>query len=134
MIKIITGKRGSGKTKVLVDLIKEAAKNTTGNVVCIEKNMQLTYDIPYSVRLVDVDGYNVDSYDKFYGFIAGTVASNYDIKEVFVDGILKIGGRDYDKLVDLFEKVDKITKDIIVVFTVSEDNENLPESVKKYLD
>ncbi|HIV11284.1 MAG TPA: hypothetical protein IAD28_06310 [Candidatus Faeciplasma avium] len=134
MIKIITGKRGSGKTKVLVDLIKEAAKNTTGNVVCIEKNMQLTYDIPYSVRLVDVDGYNVDSYDKFYGFIAGTVASNYDIKEVFVDGILKIGGRDYDKLADLFEKVDKITKDIIVVFTVSEDNENLPESVKKYLD
>ena len=134
MVKIITGKRGSGKTKVLVDLIKEAAKNTTGNVVCIEKNMQLTYDIPYSVRLVDVDGYNVDSYDKFYGFIAGTVASNYDIKEVFVDGILKIGGRDYDKLADLFEKVDKITKDIIVVFTVSEDNENLPESVKKYLD
>ena len=134
MIKIITGKRGSGKTKVLVDLIKEAAKNTTGNVVCIEKNMQHTYDIPYSVRLVDVDGYNVDSYDKFYGFIAGTVASNYDIKEVFVDGILKIGGRDYDKLADLFEKVDKITKDIIVVFTVSEDNENLPESVKKYLD
>lgn len=134
MIKIITGKRGSGKTKVLVDLIKEAAKNTTGNIVCIEKNMQLTYDIPYSVRLVDVDGYNVDSYDKFYGFIAGTVASNYDIKEVFVDGILKIGGRDYDKLADLFEKVDKITKDIIVVFTVSEDNENLPESVKKYLD
>ncbi len=134
MIKIITGKRGSGKTKVLVDLIKEAAKNTIGNIVCIEKNMQLTYDIPYSVRLVDVDGYNVDSYDKFYGFIAGTVASNYDIKEVFVDGILKIGGRDYDKLADLFEKVDKITKDIIVVFTVSEDNENLPESVKKYLD
>ena len=134
MIKIITGKRGSGKTKVLVDLIKEAAKNTIGNIVCIEKNMQLTYDIPYSVRLVDVDGYNVGSYDKFYGFIGGTVASNYDIKEVFVDGILKIGGRDYDKLADLFEKVDKITKDIIVVFTVSEDNENLPESVKKYLD
>ena len=35
MIKIITGKRGSGKTKVLVDLIKEAAKNTIGNIVCI---------------------------------------------------------------------------------------------------
>ena len=63
MIKIITGKRGSGKTKVLVDLIKEAAKNTIGNIVCIEKNMQLTYDIPYSVRLVNVDRYNVDSYD-----------------------------------------------------------------------
>lgn len=133
MIKLITGKKGSGKTKVLVDMIKEAVANTSGNIVCIEKSMQLTYDIPYSVRLVDVDGYAIDSYDKFYGFIAGTVASNYDIKEVFVDGILKIGGRNYDELAALLAKVDAITKEIDVVFTVSEDNENLPESVKKYL-
>ncbi len=133
MIKLITGKKGSGKTKILVDMIKHAAENTNGNVVCIEKSMQLTYDIPYSVRLVDVDGYKIDSYDKFYGFIAGTVASNYDIKEVFVDGILKIGGRNYDELADLLDKVNAITKDIEVVFTVSEDNENIPEGVKKYM-
>lgn len=132
MIKLITGKRGSGKTKILVDLIKDAAKNTRGNVVCIEKAMQLTYDIPYSVRLVDVDSYCIDSYDKLYGFVSGMIAGNYDISEVFVDGILKIGGRDYEALGAFFAMVEKITSEIEIVFTVSEDEENLPESVLKY--
>lgn len=132
MIKLITGKRGSGKTKILVDLIKEAAANTRGNVVCIEKAMQLTYDIPYSVRLVDVDSYAINSYDKLYGFVSGMIAGNYDISEIFVDGILKIGGRNYDELGQFFDMIEKITSEIEIVFTVSEDTENLPESVLKY--
>ncbi len=133
MIKLITGKRGTGKTKILVDLIKEAAKSTRGNVVCIEKAMQLTYDIPYSVRLVDVDSYTIDSYDKLYGFISGMIAGNYDISEIFVDGILKVGGRDYEALGRFLEMIEKITSEIEIVFTVSEELENLPESVTKYL-
>ena len=132
MIKLITGKRGSGKTKVLVDLIKDAAQSTKGNVVCIEKAMQLTYDIPYSVRLVDVDSYAIDSYDKLYGFVSGMIAGNYDISEVFVDGILKSGGRDYEALGRFFDMVDKITSEIEIVFTVSEDADKLPESVLKF--
>ncbi len=133
MIKLITGKKGSGKTKVLVDLIKDAAKSTQGNIVCIEKSMQLTYDIPHSVRLVDVDCYNIDSYDKFYGFLMGTLAANYDISEIFVDGILKMCGRNYEDLANLFGAIEKVTNDVEIVFTVSEDKENLPESVTKYI-
>ncbi len=133
MIKLITGKRGSGKTKILVDLIKEAAANTRGNVVCVEKSMQLTYDIPSSVRLVDVDEYKIDSYDKFYGFFSGIIASNYDISDIFVDGILKIGGRNYEELGALLAAADAVAKDINVTVTVSEDVENLPECVKTYI-
>ncbi len=133
MIKLITGKRGSGKTKILVDNIKEAVANTKGNVVCIEKSMQLTYDIPSSVRLVDVDGYKIDSYDKFYGFITGIIAGNYDITDIFVDGILKIGGRNYDDLGALLAAVEAVANEINVEFTVSEDVSVLPESVTKYL-
>ena len=53
MINLIPGKKGTGKTKILVDSIVKAAENATGNVVCIERGMKLTYDIPHSVRLVD---------------------------------------------------------------------------------
>lgn len=134
MIKLITGKRGSGKTKILVDNIKEAVAITKGNVVCIEKSMQLTYDIPSSVRLVDVDGYKIDSFDKFYGFITGIIAGNYDITDIFVDGILKIGGRNYEELGALLAAIEEVSKDISVVVTVSEDTENLPECVTKYLN
>jgi hypothetical protein len=70
----------------------------------------------------------------FYGFVAGVLAGNYDIKEVFVDGILKIGGRNYDELGATLEKLDILTgDDVQMVFTISEDSENLPESVLKYL-
>lgn len=52
MIKLITGKKGTGKTKVLIDMINEAVKSTNGDLICIEKGAKLTYDISYKVRLV----------------------------------------------------------------------------------
>ena len=52
MINLIPGKKGTGKTKILVDAIKESAEKATGDVVCIERGMKLTYDIPHKVRPV----------------------------------------------------------------------------------
>ncbi|MBQ4096470.1 MAG: hypothetical protein IJC65_08640 [Oscillospiraceae bacterium] len=133
MINLITGKRGSGKTKVLVEQIIEAANTATGAVVCIERGMKLTYDIPHKVRLVDAEGYGINSFDAFYGFVTGMLAGNYDIQQVFVDGILKMGGRDYDALGTMLEKLAIVAKDIKIVFTVSEDAENLPAKVKAFM-
>lgn len=121
MINLIPGKKGTGKTKILVDSIKKKfAENATGNVVCIERGMRLTYDLPHNVRLADAEEYGINSFDSFYGFVAGLLAGNYDIQEVFVDGILKIG-RDYDALGNMLEKVAVLTKDVNVTFTVSAD-------------
>ena len=133
MINLIPGKKGTGKTKILVDAIKASAEKATGNVVCIERGMKLTYDIPHKVRLVDAEEYGITSFDAFYGFVAGMLAGNYDIQEVFVDGILRIGGRDYDAFGDMIEKVAMLAKDIKIVFTVSADVEDLPAKVKAFI-
>ena len=37
MIRLITGKKGSGKTKIIIDRNNKAVKNTNGCLVCIEK-------------------------------------------------------------------------------------------------
>ncbi|MBE6855779.1 MAG: hypothetical protein E7501_09060 [Ruminococcus sp.] len=133
MIKLITGKKGTGKTKILVDNINDAVKNTNGDLICIEKGAKLTYDISYKVRLVDADRFNIKGYDAFYGFIAGMLAGNYDIKEIFVDGILKIGGADYAELGEMLEKLNALSgEDTLVTFTVSADAAELPESVTKF--
>lgn len=135
MIKLITGKKGTGKTKVLIDMINDAVKSTNGDLICIEKGAKLTYDISYKVRLVDAERFNVSGYDSFYGFVAGMLAGNYDIKEIFVDSILKIGGTDFDEFGIMLDKLDKLTgDDIQVIFTVSADNEELPASVTKFAD
>ena len=133
MIYLIPGKKGTGKTKVPVDAIIKAAEEATGNVVCIERGMKLTYEIPSKVRLVDAEEYGINSYDAFYGFVAGLLAGNYDIQQIYVDGILRIGGRDYDELGKMIEKVAVLAKDVKLVFTVSADAEELPEKVRAFL-
>ena len=135
MIKLIVGSKGSGKTKTLISMCNEAVKNTDGCVVCIEKAMSLQFSIVPQVRLIHADAYNISGYDEFYGFISGVLAGNYDIKDIFVDGILRIGTRDLDGLGVLLDRIQALVKDeVTVVVTVSTDVENLPASVSKYLD
>ncbi|MBD5111325.1 MAG: hypothetical protein HDT42_02140 [Ruminococcaceae bacterium] len=133
MVKIVTGKRGSGKTKVLIDAIHEAEKKSNGNVVAIQKGSSLNTDITYKVRLINIEDYAVEGMDAFYGFIAGILSSDHDCTDIFVDATLKITGREYDKLGEMFDKLAKITPNTTVTLTVSADNAELPESVKKFI-
>lgn len=134
MINLIIGKKGSGKTKTLIDRINTAVAETNGCLVCVEKGETLRRSISYKVRWVGVEQFDISGYENFYGFLAGMLAGNYDIKEIFIDGILKIGGADFDELGAMFAKLDKLTgKDTLVTFTVSADVSELPESVTKYL-
>ena len=133
MVKIITGNKGSGKTKILIDMINAASQNTDGYVVCIDKSDKLRYDIGHTVRIVDTDKNCIYSFEAFFGLVSGLIAGNYDIKDIFVDSILKIGGADYEALGALLAKIDKLTgSDVNVVFTVSADKADLPDSVTKF--
>ncbi len=134
MIQLIVGSKGSGKTKKMIDMINASAKTTPGNIVCIEKSMKLTYDIDHAARLIDVDEYKINSYDMLYGFIAGILAGNYDIVEVYLDGVLKIGNYNMQGLGDLLDLLNELTgKGVKLIVTVSADEEALTENVKKYL-
>lgn len=134
MIKLITGTKGTGKTKILIDMINEAVKTTNGSLVCIEKGETVRRSISYKVRWCDAEQFNIAGYDAFYGFIAGMLAGNYDIKEVFVDGILKTCGRDYNELGTMLEKLDKLAgDDTTIVFTVSADEADLSDNVKQFI-
>ncbi|MFZ2539007.1 MAG: ATP-binding protein [Oscillospiraceae bacterium] len=136
MIKLIIGSKGSGKTKLLIDKVNNAVKSTTGDIVCIEQGMKLALELDHKVRLIDAVEYSISGYDTFYGFVQGVLACNYDIKELFVDGILKIGGadsKDYDGLGELLAKLYKqIPSDVTILFTVSADQVDLPDSVLKF--
>ena len=135
MVKLITGKKGSGKTKIIIDKINAAVKSTNGCLVCIEKGETLRRSISYKVRWCDAEQFAIDSFAAFYGFVAGMLAGNYDIKEIFVDGIFRIAGADFDALGLMLEKVDKLTgDDASVTFTVSADASELPASVTRYID
>ena len=131
MISVILGHKGSGKTKRLISCVNEAVENSKGNVVCVEKETKLTYDVNYRARLIATDDYDVKGYDAFYGFLAGICAGNHDITDVLVDATLRIGGRDYNELAafleNIYELSSKNEKDF--VFTISADKDELPASI-----
>lgn len=128
MIKIIIGRKGSGKTKLLVDMVNEAAKTSLGNVVCIEKGDTLTYSVTHKARLIDADSFGISGYGEYYGMLAGIKSGNHDVTHIFGDATLRIGTRDYDELVAFFERIAKI-EDVEFIFTVSADKDELPKKL-----
>ena len=135
MIKLIVGPKGAGKTKTMIDMIDNATKTTSGNIVVIEKSMKLTTSINHQARLLDVNEYGIQGGDMLYGFVAGVLAGNYDITELFIDGILRIVDHDMDVAAAVLDKIDAITRDSVeVVITVSATEDALPEGIKKYMN
>lgn len=135
MLKLIIGVKGTGKTKNLINLVNTAVENSQGDVVCIEKGTKLRYDVKYKVRLIDATEYFVADAQSLYGFIAGILASNHDVTDLFVDSALKICENDavaFDKFVD---EVNALTEklNVKVVMTSSIPTEEASETVKKYL-
>ncbi len=131
MVNLIIGNKGSGKTKRLIDLVNSAVEKSNGNVVCIEKERLLTYNVNYRARLVETDHYNVSGYEAFYGFLSGIVAGDHDITDVLVDATLKIGGKDYAALAAFLKKVSELSNiaEQDFTFTISADESDLPEEI-----
>lgn len=138
MIKLIVGTKGTGKTKTLISMANKAAEESKGNVVCVEKGDKLASELPTTIRLVNSDEYQVKGFANLYGFLAGILAGNYDITNLFVDGTFKIGKvddteKDYEGLAALVTKLSKVQSDAEVVFTVSCDEADLPLSLKEFI-
>lgn len=133
MITLLTGKKGSGKTKKLIDLVHAAVESSNGNVVCIEKGDTLTYDVDHSARLVNIEGYGIVGFEGLYGFLSGMCACNYDITDILVDSTLKIGGNDLNALKSFLEKVKTLTDEanVKITFSVSADSADFPVEISK---
>jgi hypothetical protein len=135
MLKLIIGVKGTGKTKALINLVNNAVEASHGSVVCIEKGVKLRYDVKYQARLIDTNEYFVADAQSLYGFIAGILASNHDVTDLFVDSALKICENDlaaFDKFLCEMEAL--IAKlNVNIVMTSSIPTEEASETVKKFL-
>ncbi len=136
MVKIIMGLKGSGKTKKLVELVREAVNIGGGDVVCIEKDRKLTYDIPYQARLIDAGAYGIGTYEFLKGFISGIHAGNYDITHVFVDNFYKLvddkSPESFDTFIAWLDKFSEAEK-IEFVISVSADVATASDNIKEHL-
>ena len=135
MLKIMIGLKGTGKTKTLIEKVNAAAAASKGDVVCIEKGTQLRFDITSKVRLIDTEEYLVKDADSLYGFVAGILASNYDVTDLFVDNTMKICGGDVAALEKMLDKVAALLakNDVNVFMTASLAEDAATDGIKKYI-
>ena len=128
------GLKGTGKTKTLVELVRKAVEEAHGDVICIEKDKVLTYDIPYQARLVHASQYGINTLELMRGFISGLSAGNYDITHVFIDNLFKIIGKaDEDTLAKFLAWLEGFGDDITFTLTVSADPSEYGQAVTKYI-
>ena len=135
MVKLIMGLSGSGKTKTLVSLVHEAVATAQGDVVCIEKDKALTYDIPYQVRLIQTGEYGINSNELLAGFVLGLHAGNYDITHIFIDNFDKMlsdkSNEAVEKLLASFDTFSK-RENVNFTLTASADPETATEAIRRY--
>ena len=135
MLKLIIGVKGTGKTKTLINLVNGALEVTKGDVVCIEKGVKLRYDIKPTARLVDVEEYMIADAQSLYGFVAGILASNHDVTDLFIDSTLKICKEDRVAFEALVVELDQLAAKtgVNLIMTVSMPEADASEQLRKYM-
>ena len=135
MVKLIIGVKGTGKTKTLISMVNEAVEKSEGTVVCIEKGVGLRFDVKYTARLINSNDYLIFDAEALYGFVAGILASNHDVTDLFIDGALKIANNDMAAFETFLKEVDELVSkvNVNVVMTSSIPVEAASDVVKKYI-
>lgn len=135
MIKVYYGKKGTGKTKHMLDSANTIVKETNGAVVYIDDSNELLVKLDHSIRFINILDYPVFGSEAFLGFICGVSSQNYDIETIFIDGLTYIVHQDPQSLKVFFDGIAKISAEHKVDFFISinGDESNIPEFIAQYV-
>ncbi|WP_312653117.1 hypothetical protein [Aminipila sp.] len=120
MVKLLIGKKGSGKTKTMLDMANEVVEDSKGSVIFINKNQRLMCDLKHKIRVVCMEDFqHITNSDEYIGFIYGIISSDHDIETVFIDSILKHADINEDNIPDFLSRLKKISQRYDMEFVVS---------------
>lgn len=120
MVKLLIGHKGSGKTKQMIDLANNEAEISNGNIIFINKNSRLMYDLKYKIRVVCMEDFeHITNSDEYIGFLYGIISSDHDIETIYIDSILKHADVSLGDLPEFIDRLKDISKNYGMSFVVS---------------
>lgn len=120
MVKVLTGLKGSGKTKKMIHMANDLVETGTGSIVFINKNHRLIYDLKYQIRVVCMEDFShITNIDEYIGFLYGIISSDHDIEVIFIDGILSHKDVHIPDLKEFMNRLAEISKKHDLDFIVS---------------
>jgi hypothetical protein len=120
MVKLVIGKKGTGKTKMMIDLANDSVEKIKGNIIFINKNNRVIYDLKHDIRMINMGEYaELDNADEYIGFLYGIISSDHDIELIFIDSILRQCQIEVADLPKILEKIRVISHKYNTEFVVS---------------
>lgn len=128
MVELIVGKKGKGKTKVLLDRVNGAIKDANGSIVYLDKSTKHMYELNNKVRLIDVSGFPIKNADEFVGFICGIISQDHDLEQIYLDSFLVVAKLEEQDVTNTLEQLEAIGRKfgITFVISISLDQEEVP--------
>lgn len=135
MIQVLTGEKGSGKTKKMISLANELDLESKGHIVYISDNLEGMFQLNKNIRLNDVSQFPISSLDAFVGYLYGLISQDYDTECIFIDNLNKILKENNDAICQFFEYAREISSKFNVKFVtgVKGDSFKMPELEIEYI-
>ena len=134
MIQVIHGRKGTGKTKRIIDLANDSIKDQKGDVVFIDDDNRYMFDLRHEVRFVNAGEYGIASPEMFFGFICGMLAQNFDVSAIYIDAFLKLVRVKPNETEWFFKNLEALSekRNILFVMSISCDDSEAPEYMRKH--
>lgn len=135
MIKVIVGKKGTGKTKRVIEMANKSIESTVGNIVFIGGNSRRMMELSHKVRFINAQEFELSDFKVFYGFLSGVIAGDYDIAQIYIDGVLDIINDKLGSIENFLFYIKKLSDRFKIKFiiTLSGDPETMPIFLKEYI-
>lgn len=135
MIHVFCNRRGSGKTKALINLANEKVYDIKGNIVYIDDDNRPMFELHRKIRFIETKMFCLKDYNGFYGFLCGILSEDYDIEALFVDGLSNIVDGDIKDAALLFYNMEKLAqeRDVEIYINLNAEVEAIPNFIKKYV-
>ena len=135
MIQVFCNKRGSGKTKRLIELANSKLTTSKGDSIYIDKKTNNIRQIDRKIRFISTDEFKISNCYSFYGLICGLISENYDIENIYVDSLLSIVSCEIEETYNLFVKLYDLVNvfNINLFINIDFDEVEIPEFIEEYL-
>ena len=135
MIQVIAGRKGSGKTKRIIDMANKASQDSKHDIVFIDDDNRYMFDLRHEVRFIDASEYDLANDQMFIGFLTGAVSQNFDVGLILIDAFKKLIKQDLAVTEPFFKRLEAISEkhSVDFVLSISEAPDDLPDFIKKYV-
>ena len=133
MVHLITGNKGKGKTKWILDKANSEVKDILGNICYLDKSTQHMYELNNKIRLINVTDYMIENTDQFLGFVGGIISQDHDLEQMYFDSFLNTAHLEGKDISGTIKRLQAISDrfDIDFYISISVDENELPAEWKE---